>query len=222
MNIKGIICNTIRRLQVSFFPSEQDKEVRRYLSDGGDEALRSVFDIDENSLVLDFGGFQGQWASDIYARYNCQIFIFEPVKIYAHKISRRFINNPKIQVFDIALGGKNREEIMGLCDDSSSQFKKSANKVVIKFEDVADFFDKHNIKTIDLIKINIEGGEYELFDRLFELDLIKNIKQIHVQFHNVGNDSEFRMKKICSELSKTHKATYQYKFVWENWVRHEV
>lgn len=106
-----------------------------------------------------------------------------------------------------------------MCDDGSSIFKESQQKVAIEFEDVASFFDEFNIKDVDLMKINIEGGEYELLTRLIETGLIKQIKQLQIQFHDIESDSELKMKNICDNLALTHSPTFQYDFVWENWVR---
>jgi len=217
-----ILKRIITRLRVSFFPTEDDKEYRRWLSDGGDEKLRYDYDLSSDSLVFDLGGYKGQWASDIYARYNCRILVFEPVKSFAVKIEERFRKNSKIEVFTFALGSSRRQEALFLSDDASSQYKKTGTKETIQFEDVSDFFAKHNIICIDLMKINIEGGEYELLPILFEKGFINKIKQIQIQFHNVGADSEENIKKIHHKLSQTHKPTYQYKFVWENWVRRDI
>ncbi len=209
----------ITRLRVSLFPTEYDKEVKRWWSDGGDERFRYDYDLNSDSLVIDLGGYKGQWASDIYARYNCRILVFEPVKLFASKIEERFRKNPKVEVFCLALGKNRRQEIITLNDNGSSVYGDASVKETIRFEDVEEFFNLHNIKSIDLMKINIEGGEYELFPRLLEKGLVKRIKHIQIQFHHIAEDSEARMGKICTELSKTHSPTYQYKFVWENWVR---
>ncbi|MBU0533513.1 MAG: FkbM family methyltransferase [Candidatus Omnitrophica bacterium] len=217
--MKVILKKIITSLRVSMFPTEHDKEIKRWYSDGGDEKLRYNYDLDRDSLVMDMGGYKGQWASDIYASYNCRVLIFEPVKSFAEQIQRRFKNNPNIEVFCLALGKNRRQEIISLCDDGSSVYRDAPVKKTIQFEDVAEFFTKHDIKNIDLMKINIEGGEYELLPRLIETGLVNKIKNIQIQFHNVLTDSKAHMKRICSELSKTHKPTYQYKFVWENWVR---
>ena len=61
------------------FPTIHDKEVRRWWSDGGDERYRYTYYLNKNSLVLDLGGYKGQWASDIYAQYNCRKLVFETV-----------------------------------------------------------------------------------------------------------------------------------------------
>ncbi len=36
---------------------------------------------------------------------------------------------------------------------------------------------------------------------------------------DIAKDSTDRMHAIQRGLNKTHEATYQYKFVWENWRR---
>ena len=36
-------------------------------------ATRLVSDLDESSLVFDVGGFEGQWASDIFGRFACRV-----------------------------------------------------------------------------------------------------------------------------------------------------
>lgn len=203
------------------FPTEHDKEVQRWYSDGGDERFRYDYDLTSNSLVIDLGGYKGQWASDIYARYNCRVLILEPVKAFAETIEKRFKKNPRVEVFHLALGANRRQAVIALGDDGSSVYRNAPGKETIQFEDVAEFFAKHGIDTIDLMKVNIEGGEYELLPRLFETGLVKRIKYIQMQFHDVEAGSETRMEEICRELSKTHRPTYQYKFVWENWVRRD-
>ena len=203
------------------FPTELDNEVKRWSADGGDERLRYDYDLDSHSLVIDLGGYKGQWASDIYARYNCRVLVFEPVKPFSEKIQKRFSKNPKIEVYCLALGESRRQETISLGDDGSSVYRKGSAKEVIQFEDVAAFLAKHDITRIDLMKVNIEGGEYELLPRLFEAGLVHKIKHLQIQFHDIAPDSTLRMEKLRKELEKTHTPTYQYKFVWENWVRRD-
>lgn len=209
----------VNRLRLSVFPTAHVKEVERWHSDGG-EQFRYDYALNSESLVIDLGGYRGQWASDIYARCNCRVLVCEPVKSFAERIERRFRNNPNIEVFRLALGATRRQESIALNEDQSSVYRTGPVKEIVQFEDVVTFFTNRAIACVDLMKVNIEGGEYELLPRLIETELVKKIKNIQIQFHDVGTGSEARMKEICSELSKTHKPTYQYKFVWENWVRY--
>ncbi len=209
----------IHRIRVKFFPSKRDKTIQQWFCDDGDNSLRMEYNLDKSSLVIDVGGYKGQWASDIYARYNCWVYVFEPVSTFARKIQARFNRNEKILVFPLAIGKNNRQEIIYLRGDGTSMFGDSAEEETIEVVNVAEFFDGHHIEHCDLMKINIEGGEYELLPRLIETGLVKKIDNLQIQFHDITLDSEERMQEICNDLAKTHKPTYQYKFVWENWAR---
>jgi FkbM family methyltransferase len=198
----------------------EDKNFTAWYANPNHENLRFEYDLGENSVVFDVGGYKGQWASDIFSMYICQVFIFEPVREFATNIKKRFSNNTKIKVFDYGLGGKTRSEEITLSADGSSIFRETKGvRETVRVVDVMEFISGHKINKIDLMKINIEGGEYELLERLIEASFVKNINNIQVQFHNIDASSEPRMIKIQSALQKTHQPTYQYKFVWENWTR---
>lgn len=209
------------RLRLSLFPNQTDREVMRWITDGGDEHARQEYDLNSESLILDLGGYKGQWASDVYARYNCRVLVFEPIRSFAAGIQKRFTRNPRIEVFCLALGEARREDTIGLSENGSSVYRDAPVREIIQFEDVAQFFIEHDIDTVDLMKINIEGGEYELLPKLIEVGLIGKIKHFQIQFHDIAPDSAVRMDQICRELAKTHDPTYRYRFVWEGWTRRE-
>lgn len=193
---------------------------RAWWREQGDGTLRLDYDLHEDSVVFDLGGFQGQWASDIYARYRCTIHVFEPVSGYAANIRRRFARNPNIIVHDYGLAGATRVERIAICGDGSSTLKRGGPSETIRLADAVEFLEREEIEEIDLAKINIEGGEYELLERLIDSGTVQRIKDIQVQFHDfVIPDARSRMNKIQERLSATHALTYQYEFVWENWRR---
>ena len=101
--------------------------------------------------------------------------------------------------------------------DSSSVFEKEGSAVEIKIVEAEKFFQQNNIDVIDLIKINIEGGEYGLLDHLIETGRIKKMKNIQVQFHDFVPNAEQLMSDLHLRLAATHETTYAYKFFWENW-----
>ena len=73
---------------------------------------------------------------------------------------------------------------------------------------------------VALCKINIEGGEYELLQYIISKGLMKNIKNLQVQFHYIeGKDCEKMYSVIEGLLSLTHRQTWRFPFVWENWER---
>jgi FkbM family methyltransferase len=208
-----------RRFQKKFFPTERDQVMRRWRADQGDDRLRLDYDLSPASVVFDLGGYEGNWAHQIHQRYGCRVCVFEPVREYADLIARRFSGNQKIEVFPYGLAAATRLEKIGLCSDSSSVFRASGQTQEIRLVDAAAWFSEQQIKQVALMKINIEGGEYELLERLIQAGIIPQIDNIQVQFHEIAPDSPTRMAAIQHELQRTHVPTYQYKFVWENWCR---
>ena len=199
--------------------SEQSKRVRPWKKANG-EQLRFAYPLTESSVVMDLGGYEGQWASDIFSRYCCSVMVFEPVREFSDQIAKRFAANRKISSFPFGLSGATGTVEISLDKNSSSAFKDTGNKEnkeSVRMVRASDFFSEHEIGAVDLMKINIEGGEYELLEHLIESGLVRKIRNIQVQFHDFVPNAQARMEKIQRELAKTHHTTYQYPFVWENW-----
>jgi len=190
--------------------------LKRFYEAGGEE-LRYNYLLNEKSLVFDLGGYEGQWASDIYSRYRSRIYVFEVYKPFARAIERRFLYNPDIRVFDFGLSKANTFEKISLDENSSSIHKVTGITADIELVDAAKFMKQHHIEFIDLMKLNIEGAEYDLLDHLIETGYHEIIKNIQIQFHDFIPDALERMTKIRERLSATHAVTYQFDFVWENW-----
>ena len=210
----------IKKLYNYIFPNKYAQMVRPWVKINGDKTLRLEYpELNNNSIIMDMGGYEGQWSSDIYSKYNSNIYIFEPYKPYAVSIESRFKKNEKIKVFSIGLGKCNSKELLNISADGSSVFKgvNNSNTSEIDIIDAVIFLKDHEINMIDLMKINIEGGEYDLLEHLIQEGAINSIINIQVQFHDFAPDAFNRMKNIQNELSKTHELTYQYELVWENW-----
>ena len=183
----------------------------------GDRTLRVMYELGPGDTVFDLGGYEGQWASDIFSMYGCTIHVFEPVPQFAADIAKRFARNPKISVHNFGLSNKDQEVRMQLAAASSSMYLKNGDAVDVALIDVASFLSRTGIRRIDLMKINIEGGEYDLLERLISIGAIPFIRNVQIQFHDFVPNARNRMKDVQEVLAQTHRPTYQYEFVWENW-----
>lgn len=200
-------------------------ELERYRKDGGDYALRFNYDLDENSVVLDLGGYMGQWASDLHARYRCEIHIFEPVGVFARMISKRFSKNPAITTHNFGLGDADKQIAISLDADASSIYDHSGGhdhpgeRQTIQIKNASRWLEDSKIDRVSLAKINIEGGEYELIENLLLSGKIRMFDNLQIQFHDFFPEAEARMLAIQQTLKETHVQIYQYRFVWESWTR---
>ncbi|HVP08373.1 MAG TPA: FkbM family methyltransferase [Burkholderiales bacterium] len=207
----------LQGLAFAFWTSPAEVRVAKWRAAQGDATLRLDYELSERSTVFDLGGYQGQWASDIHAMYGCRVYVFEPVPAFAEQIARRFRRNPRIRVFPFGLAARSETVRLGLAQDATSTFKPGAESVEARLVGISEFLRSEGVGTIDLMKINIEGGEYDLLEHLLDEGLIARIGNLQVQFHDFVPDAEARMAAIQQRLARSHAPTYQFPFVWENW-----
>jgi FkbM family methyltransferase len=185
----------------------------------GDATLRLDYPLTERSIVLDVGGYEGNWCAQITTRFNPNVFVFEPVPSYYEVIAARFASHPKVKVCNFGLSDKSESQTFSVLADGSSSFRAGANQIRVELVDICAFLQQAQIDQIDLIKINIEGGEYSLLQRMIETGIVRRCRDIQVQFHTFYPDAELRREQLRNSLSRTHFLTYDYPFVWENWRR---
>lgn len=228
MHVIKLVLKTIRRgvkyIRRYYFPTPKERVLKRFDDDNGKKRIVEYSELDESSLIIDVGGYIGDFTAEISARYGCLIYVFEPVPAFARELRARFEKNKKINIQEIGLGSQTVKESI-ICDgDASSLYKgketKSESGIDVSIIDVVEWFDINQIENVSLMAINAEGEEYPLLDRLIESGYISKIENLLVQFHDIyQKDAEERMNRIQRELLKTHQPVFQYKFVWERWKR---
>jgi FkbM family methyltransferase len=192
-------------------------EFDRWFNDGGDIKYRYDYDLNSKSLVFDVGGYEGNFSQKIIDKFSCKVFIFEPMKSYYNLIEKRFSTNDNVILYNFGLSKLTEDIKIFHSDDASSMFKESESYEIINVKNITDFIKESNISKIDLLKLNIEGSEYDVLEKLIEDDLIGIIDNIQVQFHSFIDNCVYRRDNIRKHLRETHYETYCYDFVWENW-----
>jgi FkbM family methyltransferase len=202
-----------------------EKRATEWLGDPANEDRLVDFKLDPDALVFDVGGFEGNWASDIYSRFRCEVQVFEPVAAFAERIERRFAANPSISVHPFGLGGRDETAEIQVAGDGSSTLIERAEiergdtqRQSVEIRDTSDYVSGLG-RDVDLIKLNIEGAEFDLLDRLLDTGEVRRIGYVLVQFHETVPDAEARREHIISRLAETHEPMWQFPFVWECWQR---
>ena len=226
MNILKKVKRIIKSFKGKIFPTLIQKEVKRWYNDGGDYDLRFNYPLNHESIVFDVGGFSGDFASELFARMPCKIYIFEPIVEFSKSIEKRFKLNKMINIYAFGLSNRTENKTIGIIGDGEGssiyRTKDAETKESISLIDIIEFLETNAISEIDLLKVNIEGGEYDLLPRLLDQNKIRKIKYIQVQFHDIEPDSKQKKDLIRKNLEKTHACEYCYEFVWENWVRKDL
>jgi len=212
------VANVCLALSRRVYMPLMEREAQRWTRLDGDHTLRLDYDLDSESVVFDLGGYQGQWASDLFACHGSRIHVFEPVPEYAQRIRRRFTSNARITVHECGLASINAQVDFYMQDDGTSQFRPNKGASVSgTLREAAGYMEEMGITRIDLMKINIEGGEYDLLEHLIASHWIGRIRDLQVQFHDCVPDAHAKLKHAHNLLAVTHRLTYHFPFVWENW-----
>lgn len=178
------------------------------------EQLRYQYPLEAGNLVIDVGGYKGEFASRIHQIYAVDVDVYEPIPDFYHECTHNLNLYPVVRVLPQGVGGRARKEILKLETDRTGVFATGKEVEV----DILDIKDVVRDRKVDLLKINIEGMEYELLERLIETGQVKQIKNIQVQFHKIGDNYQERYEKIYAELLKTHELSFNFPFVWQSFV----
>lgn len=172
------------------------------------------YPLNEDSVVVDFGGYRGDWSAEIIRRYNPHVFIFEPIREYFLECAKRFEDNSKVHVFNYVVTCANGLGRICKSADGSSMYTGYGEVETVEMRDVAGLALP---RRINLVSINVEGGEYSLLARMVETGFVQRCQNIQVQFHNNYPQAVMLREQIRSGLAVTHHETYCYPFVWEAW-----
>jgi hypothetical protein len=173
-----------------------NKEVLKHWQEHGLEELRYGYDLLPSDTVLDIGSYQREWGHRIEIDYGCKVEYFDALE------------NRAAWLFDGTLE-------MGGAYYYTSMFAES-KPFKYGCVDIAPYIQKE----VALVKINIEGGEYELLNYICDSGLMGNIIDLQVQFHLIeGRDSKKEYDELTTKLRKTHEISWCYPFVWESWQR---
>lgn len=193
------------------------KAYYKWVEDRGDATHRVNYDLTPSDIVMDAGGYIGDFAESIHELYGCTVHVFEPVKEFCLVIENRFQSNPKITANEYGLGSSTKKQSTSGKADSTQLVESTGTGEEVYIKDIKEVLDDLGSPTVALFKINIEGGEYDLLDRIIETGLIKDIKNLQIQFHDFHPNAVQRRDDIVNHLKKTHVCKYNYPFIWEGW-----
>ena len=195
------------------------------------ESKRYQYNLKPDSIVIDLGGYIGLWARDIVNQFNCTVHSYEAVERYFNQI-----NYLGVDSYQAAVTCKTGTDYIHVCDegsavgsladdkkkndsDSSYQSNVQSHSTIpleeintIDINEVLEEFDK-----VDLLKINIEGGEYDILSRMCSTGTINKVDNLQIQFHNFVDDAENKYNNIVNKLQDTHRCDFDSMWRWSFW-----
>jgi FkbM family methyltransferase len=170
-------------------------------------------------VVYDVGGYRGDWTALMLPRYPCDYWVFEPHPEALQLLRPRFSGLPNVHLVEAALGQGDGQVALSSEHEGSSIVKgQTSNQVEVKLFDVTRFILDHDHR-VALMKLNIEGAEYDLLESLLRGEAADRVDSVLVQFHAGSPAAARRYGDIAAQLSKDHLLQWRYPFLWELWSR---
>tara|TARA_B100000123_G_scaffold218376_1_gene166808 strand:+ start:113 stop:802 length:690 start_codon:yes stop_codon:yes gene_type:complete len=185
----------------------------------GDEKLSLDYDFTNKSIVFDVGTYTGSFTEKIVNRFDCIVYAFEPKNEYFNYLMNKFKKNNNVRIFNFALSNFTGTAQISDIGAGSSIIERVENSdyETINVVSFVDFLKMENINSIDLLYLNIEGSEYDLFTNIFENNYQNKINHFQIQFHNFVNQAKQKRREIRKVLKITHDCKFNFPFIWERW-----
>ena len=144
-------------------------------------------------VILDIGGNVGITSIYLASIFpNATIYTFEPLLANYKILQKNTEQYGNIKVFNIGLGSKNGSFKVFLSDDSENfggvsfytkvEGNKTESYTECKVRNINDVIQELNISSIDLMKIDTEGSEYDILSCLND-EILRSIFWITGELH---------------------------------------
>jgi FkbM family methyltransferase len=150
---------------------------------------------------------------------NCnKVFCFEPNKLAFESLEKNLKNEDNIKLFNLAVSHNNKP--LRLYIDDGNSLISSACDVKNNYYDVQtttlkDILLENKIDNVDLIKIDIEGMEFDLIDNLDD-SIFNKVDRFLIEYHDFYfKDGAEKLEGLKSKLSYNgYNIVNKHKFIY--------
>lgn len=186
--------------------------------DRGNETRILEYPLNQDSWIIELGGYEGWFTEKAYNKFKCNILSVEP--IFYDTLINKFKNFDKIRIECCGISDEEKEIDLFIDGDATSNYSKVSDNIKkIICHPIEYFIEKYNIEKINLVQINIEGEEYSLLEKWISSDILNRIQYIQVQYHDFVPNYIDRKKNIEKGLiDRDFENLWDYDIVFSSWV----
>lgn len=179
--------------------------------------------LNKDSVVIDGGGYKGDWCEYILKTYNCKVYVFEPHPDNMEDIRTRLGKNDNAVLIQRALYGKDGTQKLMMTPnaDGYSLYDRSKNRKIhgqidVQTTTIHTFLEEFKVPKIDLIKLNVEGSEVDILMSLDKTTASK-VKRITFAAHGGKIVTPAAIKKAIKHARSVGYSVVNY--VPKDWAK---
>lgn len=158
--------------------------------------------------IVDVGANIGIWIEYVKSVSNYKkIYALEPNLKALKVLNDTYGNSPEVQIISKAMSNIDGD-LEFFVDEENSTISSAAkygnlnNSYTVSSITLKTFLKEYNLEKINLLKVDIETGEYDLFSSLDEEDF-KKVDNILVEYHLIaGKSYDVDVKNLINTLEK--------------------
>lgn len=169
-----------------------------------------------SSLVVDLGLHKGQFSRFVMSEYGCFVIgleanpcLFERLETFPQG---RFVNFAVNNLDSpVVLNVSDNPEASSVLEEMAQSFGASV-PVTVPGITLDSLFEKYSISHVDLLKVDIEGSEFDMLLTASEKTLAK-VAQITVEFHLKTGLADFSLKRVLSICQRLRRLGFRVLFM---------
>ena len=166
-------------------------------------------DVDRFETVVDLGANIGCFSLRVRPQAG-RVVAVEPEPENFARLRRNVGTDPGVETVQQAVGGEIGKLVLrraagGRLGGRTTQFAELApnlldEEIEVPMTTLETLFRECRVDRCDLLKVDVEGGEYDIFDAL-PPDTWERIRRIAGEYHNVRpKDPRTRIEALCAQL----------------------
>ena len=210
-NDQKIYSDSIRIKKSLVFKPEMDVTITEPIFSNYNEffvdKIYSHLDVQSLDVVFDIGANVGLWTEWILRQNASRVYCFEPNRVALEVLRRLHGGKENVEIIDKAVDSEVRTIEFFYSDSNSlisatekhGELNKSYEVSTIT---IADAIQKYGVKHIDLIKMDIEGAEFKIFESLDD-SIYEITDAFLIEFHAFYySDGKVREERIIEKMKE--------------------
>jgi len=164
------------------------------------DLYKDLVDNIKLDTVIDVGANYGVWTDWILSKGAKKVYSLDPNKRCFNALKNHFLNRSEVKLINKGLYNKDGEITFYIKSGSSVTGSinfppDDAVANTIETISLETLIEQNNIKDIDLLKLDIEGAEYEIFKDI-KIETLKKVKNILLEWHYSTKGGGNRLEEI--------------------------